>query len=157
MFNNFFKKCNRNLTFKSFSYFSLNPLKKYWKLTKVKKVHVHKWWLDIFYVPKSILVYTFPPSYNNMYKLTFTNANNFKTDYVINNNVMICDLFCNDMWSILYIIMFWKALVWGFFWSMLIEYPISNNLRLKIVWQLLCMQRFLSINSRKCHNFCTGT
>lgn len=94
VFNNFFKKCNRNLTFKSFSYFSLNPLKKYWKLTKVKKVHVHKWWLDIFYVPKSILVYTFPHSYNNMYKLTFTNANNFKTDYVINNNVMICDLFC---------------------------------------------------------------
>lgn len=63
-------------------------------LTKVKKVNVHKWWLDIFYVPKSILVYTFPPSYNNMYKLTFTNANNFKTDYVINNNVLICDLFC---------------------------------------------------------------
>lgn len=135
VFNNFFKKCNRNLTFKSFSYFSLNPLKKYWKLTKVKKVHVHKWWLDIFYVPKSILVYTFPPSYNNMYKLTFTNANNFKTDYVINNNVMICDLFCiscsEKHWYVL-----------GFFWSMLIEYPISNNLRLKIVWQLLCMQRF---------------
>lgn len=63
-------------------------------LTKVKKVNVHKWWLDIFYVPESILVYTFPPSYNNMYKLTFTNANNFKSDYVINNNVMICDLFC---------------------------------------------------------------
>lgn len=29
-----------------------------------------------------------------MYKLIFINVNNFKIDYVINNNVMICDLFC---------------------------------------------------------------
>lgn len=101
------------------------------KLTKVKKENVCKWWLDIFTFQKVFLCIH---SYNNMYKLTFTNANNFKTDYVINNNVMICDLFCISSCS--------EKHCYVFFWSMLIEYPISNNLRLKIVWQLLCMQRF---------------
>lgn len=127
VFNNFFKKCNRNLIFKFFFYFFLNFLKKYWKLIKVKKVYVYKWWLDIFYVLKSIFVYIFFYLYNNMYKLIFINVNNFKIDYVINNNVMICDLFC-----ILCFEKYWYVL--GFFWLMLIEYFIFNNLWFKIVW-----------------------
>lgn len=115
VFNNFFKKCNRNLTFKSFSYFP-------WTLWR----NIENWqrWKKYTSINEDWIYFTFQKVFLCIHSLfrittctssTFTNANNFKTDYVINNNVMICDLFCNDMWSILYIIMFWKALVWGFF------------------------------------------